>query len=76
MSEDKTTEGLLTEINERLGHLVALAAAQQVSGLKQKEAVEKLGAIGMSANAISEATGFDKGSVGPILSRAKNAKKR
>lgn len=76
MSEQKTTEELLTEINERLGNLVALMAAQHVAGLGQKDAVEKLGAIGLSAAAINEATGIPKGTVSPILSRAKKAKKR
>ena len=54
---------LLSQINERLGQLVALTAATHVAGLSQREAVEKLGAVGLTAKTISEITGFPLTSV-------------
>lgn len=74
MSVDDATIELLTEINERLRQLLALTAATQVSGLSQREAVEKLGSVGLSAKSISEITGFPVTSVAPALSRAKKGK--
>ena len=61
----------LAEINDRLGQLVALTAANSVAGLNQKKAIEKLGALGFDANSIATMTGYPKTSVAHTLSNLK-----
>jgi DNA-directed RNA polymerase specialized sigma24 family protein len=69
VKEEASLVELLERIESRLGQLVALTAAPQISGLKQKDAVERLGAIGLSAKEIAELTGYAVTSVAPVLSR-------
>ncbi len=75
MNADEKVVAILEQVHEKLRWLVSLTAASHVAGLSQKEAVEKLGAFGMSAKAISEITGYPETSVAPALSRAKKADK-
>ncbi|HJM88196.1 MAG TPA: hypothetical protein QF624_01055 [Dehalococcoidia bacterium] len=60
---------VLEQINERLGQLIALEAAAATEGLKQSDAVKKLGGLGVDARSISDATGYKLTSVAPVLSR-------
>lgn len=75
MNSDEKVVALLEQVHEKLRWLVSLTAASHVAGLSQKEAVEKLGVIGLPAKAISELTGYPVTSVAPALSRSKAKKK-
>ena len=72
VDQPKTEAQLLSEAVGLLRALVSLNAAASVEGLKQTAAIQKLSRYGLTAEAISDATGAPLTTVRPEMSKSKS----